>query len=205
MYLTRYFLWLAVLGIALSACQPTKPGSKNSTGPSVTAPKKPTITTTQFEVNAEKSAADKADADLSDNASAASLDPMAPTQNTGTQNAGTQNAGTQNTDIAGTPEIVEPQIPIKPPAGPAQLYPVMKLGMSLQELTTVLGEADFQRVEGPVKIWQYQTEICVLDFYLYPQDGDYIITHWDWRSPIVGAEFDIYACRVELALKKVTR
>ena len=81
----------------------------------------------------------------------------------------------------------------------------MKLGMSLQELTTALGEADFQRVEGPVKIWQYQTEICVLDFYLYPQDGDYIITHWDWRSPIVGAEFDIYACRVELALKKVTR
>jgi len=195
MYLTRYFLWLAVLGIALSACQPTKPGSKNSTRPSVTAPKKPTITTTQFEVNAEKSAADKADAEISDNASVVSLDPVVPTQN----------AGTQNTDIAGAPEIVEPQIPIKPPAGPAQLYPAMKLGMSLQELAAALGEADFQRVEGPAKIWQYQTEICVLDFYLYPQDGDYIITHWDWRSPIVGAEFDIYACRVALARKEVTR
>ena len=111
---------------------------------------------------------------------------------------------TEADDVAAQPEaeattaIIVPPIPIKPPAGPRQIYPALLLGETAQALQDALGTADRVRTEGQMQIWQYYATACVLDFYLYPGDDTLVIAHYHSRNPIFEAALNAYQCQVQL-------
>lgn len=100
-----------------------------------------------------------------------------------------------------TATIIVPPIPIKPPAGPRQIYPALLLGETAQALQDALGTADRVRTEGQMQIWQYYTAACVLDFYLYPGDETLVIAHYHGRNPIFEAVLNSYQCQVQLGAR----
>ena len=97
--------------------------------------------------------------------------------------------------------IIVPPIPIKPPAGPRQIYPALLLGETAQALQDALGTADRVRTEGQMQIWQYYAAACVLDFYLYPGDDTLVIAHYHSRNPIFEAVLNSYQCQVQLGAR----
>jgi hypothetical protein len=49
--------------------------------------------------------------------------------------------------------------------------------ISERELVSRLGEPDFTRKEASAQIWQYRSDSCVLDVFLYPEDGGLKVVH----------------------------
>ena len=43
--------------------------------------------------------------------------------------------------------------------------------LSTQDLIDRLGQPDFTRRDPPAEIWQYRSSTCVLNVFLYPEDG----------------------------------
>lgn len=189
----RHFLCLLVLGLALAACQPTKrakPVTSDSDAPKIS----------EVQTIAEET---KVTPEISE---------VATTQRDNNTNSGNQALGedgltspvSEVTEAAVelTAEDAEPElvpIPIKPPAAPRQLYPQFMLGKVTTDLQETFGAPTVERIEGHVKVWQYRGNECVVDFYLYPEDEHYTVTHWHWRHPIVGQALDPLSCRIERA------
>lgn len=57
-------------------------------------------------------------------------------------------------------------------------------GMSHFQVIGLLGRPKFKRQDDPALIWQYRTETCVLDVFLYrSRDGaDYRVDHFESRN-----------------------
>ena len=57
-------------------------------------------------------------------------------------------------------------------------------GMSRKHVVDLLGQPRFQRQDSPALIWQYQTEFCILDIFLYSQEtkSKYQVNHFETRS-----------------------
>jgi hypothetical protein len=49
--------------------------------------------------------------------------------------------------------------------------------LSPPALIARLGEPDFTRRDPPAEIWQYRGPNCVLDLFLYPEDGEMRVLH----------------------------
>ena len=64
-----------------------------------------------------------------------------------------------------------------------------------------LGDADFTRTEGQMETWQYRFDICVVDYFLFAQEGDHEVVSWAWRALTVGETVDALACRRALAAR----
>ena len=84
------------------------------------------------------------------------------------------------------------------PEQPAQVVPqpreITRLaGMSAQELVGHFGTPALQIHEGSSIKLQFRGRQCVLDAYLYPQNGVMRVTHVDARTP-AGADTDQAAC-----------
>jgi hypothetical protein len=64
------------------------------------------------------------------------------------------------------------------------MRPEQLLGLSAEQLTDLLGPADFARSDGPAEIWQFRDPDCVLDVFLYmdPQRGAYGVEHVEGRD-----------------------
>ncbi len=104
-------------------------------------------------------------------------------------------------DEAPSPAAPQPPaivIPIKPPAGPRQLYPFMLSGADIERLQDTLGLPDHTRSEGKTRTWQYREISCVADFFLYPAGNTYTVTHITWRNPIYGRDVNTLTCRLEM-------
>ena len=86
-----------------------------------------------------------------------------------------------------------------PPPPPAELVPSSLVGFSPEQLRARLGEADFTRQEGDMKTWQYRLSDCVVDYFLFPQEGVIRVASWAWRAPVIGLDIDAVACRRALA------
>lgn len=56
--------------------------------------------------------------------------------------------------------------------------------MSDRQLTQRLGAPDFTRHDAPAEIWQYRSASCVLDVFLYPEDGGLKVVHATTRDRI---------------------
>ena len=89
--------------------------------------------------------------------------------------------------------------PPPPPPPPAELVPSSLVGFSPEQLRARLGEADFTRQEGDMKTWQYRLSDCVVDYFLFPQEGVIRVASWAWRAPVIGLDIDAVACRRALA------
>ena len=51
-----------------------------------------------------------------------------------------------------------------------------------------------------METWQYRLDMCVVDYFLYAQEGDHEVVSWAWRSP-VGETARRAACRRALAAR----
>ena len=103
--------------------------------------------------------------------------------------------------LAPPPPPPAPPPPPPPPPPPAELTPSSLLGISSATLQARLGMADFTRREGKMETWQYRLDVCVVDYFLFPNEGRREIVSWAWRAPTVGIAVDAVACRRALATR----
>jgi hypothetical protein len=54
--------------------------------------------------------------------------------------------------------------------------------MSDRQLIQRLGTPDFTRHDAPAEIWQYRSASCVLDVFLYPENGTLKVVHATTRD-----------------------
>lgn len=111
------------------------------------------------------------------------------------------------TDRAALASTVAVTAPPKPPEI-KDIDPRSFLKKPVQNMTNILGEADFTRVEGQIGIWQFQQKNCVVDFFFRAPDanGDpsrQLITALDVRSRIIGQPLDEKGCRKELYQRRL--
>ncbi len=66
-------------------------------------------------------------------------------------------------------------------------------GLEADKVSELLGPPSFERVEPPAKIWQYRAEKCVVDIFLYDDDGDLTVDFVEVRGRD-SAEVDKRAC-----------
>jgi hypothetical protein len=81
-------------------------------------------------------------------------------------------------------------------AGPGGLPSVAELaadplrftGMSAADVTGLLGTPSFQRRDASAEIWQYYgpSSACVLDLFVYPEQGVQRVAHAELRSRTAG-------------------
>lgn len=201
---SRYLLCLFAVGIALAGCQPA-----NRTNGKIVTNASDSLKSADAETVGSKPFKNSAIVIADEIANVPSTDEAeTDTQKTNLNETDANSAVTvAETDIVPAEQMVsndEPVpapilIPIKPPAGPRQLYPRLMLGKTSDHVNTVFGKPNVERVEGQAKILQYRGDACVVDFYLYPQDGEYTVLHWSWRHPIIGTDINPFACRAERA------
>ena len=55
-----------------------------------------------------------------------------------------------------------------------------------------------------MRTWQYRFADCVVDYFLFPQDGISRVASWAWRAPIIGMKLDTTSCRQALAMRDKT-
>jgi hypothetical protein len=70
---------------------------------------------------------------------------------------------------------VPPAPPPKPRLDVRELPALQNI--SEHELVSRLGTPDFMRKESTAEIWQYRSDTCVLDVFLYPEDGALKVMH----------------------------
>ena len=69
--------------------------------------------------------------------------------------------------------------------------PQSLIGLSPGQVADTLGEPELRRPEPPAEVWQYRTETCVVDLYLYDEDGRLRVTTYQVRprsNAVVQAE-----------------
>lgn len=68
--------------------------------------------------------------------------------------------------------------------GDVDVRPEQLLGLDAEQLTTLLGGADFTRTDGPAEIRQFRGSDCVVDVFLYqePAAGRYRVAHVETRD-----------------------
>ena len=120
--------------------------------------------------------------------------------------AGPASEGT-NTDTAAIASTVAVPVPTKPPEKTG-VDPRSFLKKPLQNMTNILGEADFTRVEGQIGIWQFRQKNCVVDFFFRAADANgapsrQLIIALDVRSRIIGQPLDEKGCRKELYQRRL--
>jgi len=54
--------------------------------------------------------------------------------------------------------------------------------LSSTEVTQLIGNPDFRRDEPPAQLWQYRLGGCVLDLFLYPEDGVHRVAYAGWHG-----------------------
>ncbi len=74
---------------------------------------------------------------------------------------------------------------LTPGATNAPLEPVPELGslmgLAVPEITALLGNPQFQRMDAPAELWQYRQNGCVLDLFLYPSSAGLALDHLETR------------------------
>jgi hypothetical protein len=96
-------------------------------------------------------------------------------------------SGGSATEMAIAPEKKDTKfLALIPKRLPEKVYPPPSRlsGMNRFQIIGLLGEPGFQRRDDPALIWQYRTETCALDVFLY-QSGNgaqYRVEHFEART-----------------------
>lgn len=107
-------------------------------------------------------------------------------------------------DVAAETPAVAPDTPQNAPQQEVRVVPDMHpdqlLGLDADQLTAMLGPADFRRADGPAEIWQYRNGACVLDLFLYTSraSGDWQVAHVDVRDRTMSASAEASDCATAL-------
>jgi hypothetical protein len=73
-------------------------------------------------------------------------------------------------------------VPIVPVAAPADMALPRLTGRTRADLSRLLGAPDFVRRDPPAEIWQYRSDECVLDLFLYPEAGEFQVVYAETRD-----------------------
>lgn len=74
------------------------------------------------------------------------------------------------------------------------------VGMTAQQLGGLLGQPRYLRRETPAQVWQYTDRRCILDIFLYPEQGEYRVVHVETRDPSSLSALNIGSCLNGLAV-----
>jgi hypothetical protein len=85
-------------------------------------------------------------------------------------------------DVAALPPA-EPEAPPPPPPPIPVPAPETLVGYTMVGLEGLFGTPGFVRRDPPAELWQYHTNSCVLDLFLYENTGGgYQVTHTEFRE-----------------------
>jgi hypothetical protein len=59
-------------------------------------------------------------------------------------------------------------------------------GYKAQSLVGLIGRPDFMRRDGPAQIWQYRSNACILDLFMYGATTDKKVKHAELRGSKIG-------------------
>jgi hypothetical protein len=65
--------------------------------------------------------------------------------------------------------------------------PSRLLDLGQHDLSSILGKPAFIRRDMSAVVWQYRTDVCVLDLFLYELDQDLAVTYYEFRPRRDGA------------------
>ncbi len=69
------------------------------------------------------------------------------------------------------------------PAAEARIVnPQSLIGLSPDQVSDRLGTPELRRSEPPAEVWQYRTETCVVDLYLYDENGSLRVLTYQVRG-----------------------
>ena len=69
------------------------------------------------------------------------------------------------------------------PPRTGKLTPDNLKGLTATQAESELGQPSFRRRDPPAEIWQYRVRACVLDLFLYKEEGGTVVTHFAVRTP----------------------
>jgi hypothetical protein len=128
--------------------------------------------------------------------------------NANTQTQAAREAATSKARAAGTSEtrgavIVTPAAPVRPRFSARETDPKRLLRLGQDELAVLLGQPGFVRREAAALVWQYRTQSCVLDVFLYRGGEHYSVTDFEFRAPDTG-KTSSPGCLEALLLRRIT-
>ena len=87
--------------------------------------------------------------------------------------------------LAATPAVahgLDGAIPARAPIAHLTGAPKELVGLGHAVVRRALGDPAHIRTEAPAQVWQYATGDCIVDLYLYDQDGAWTVTYVEARS-----------------------
>jgi hypothetical protein len=97
------------------------------------------------------------------------------------QSASTSSSAPQPTLFAAMP-VASHDVPAIAPAARLSGDPKELVGLDHAVVRRALGNPTHIRSELPAQVWQYATGDCIVDLYLYDQDGAWTVTYVEARS-----------------------
>ncbi|HEY7690463.1 MAG TPA: hypothetical protein VH835_17310 [Dongiaceae bacterium] len=84
------------------------------------------------------------------------------------------------------PAAPQPSPETAPPSKITPAHPQSVLGLQPQELERMLGAPKFVRRDAPAEVWQYRSDACVLDVFIYQAGTGALVKYAEART--VSAE-----------------
>lgn len=82
--------------------------------------------------------------------------------------------------------VAAPPVPTTGGAGqpllPEFATPASLVGLSAEEVASLIGPPKWRRRESPAQVWQYQGTACILDVYLYEEEDGARVVYAEARS-----------------------
>ncbi len=91
----------------------------------------------------------------------------------------TKKAGPE--DPASVASLPQPASPRAPAFSEEERDPSRLLDLRRHDLSTILGKPAFIRRDMSAVVWQYRTDACVLDLFLYEFNQDLAVTYYEFR------------------------
>ncbi|WP_193172407.1 hypothetical protein [Nisaea nitritireducens] len=107
-------------------------------------------------------------------------------------------------DSASVASLAVPDSPRAPDFSDEERDPSRLLDLGQHDLSSILGKPAFIRRDMSAVVWQYRTDACVLDLFLYELGRDLAVTYYEFR-PRRDVEIVRDDCFVNLLQRGVSR
>ena len=75
-----------------------------------------------------------------------------------------------------------------PESARREILPLERMkGLTGQQIADILGEPQFLRQDNAIELWQYRSDNCVLNLFLYPSNNELRVRHAEIQSRDVPA------------------
>lgn len=105
---------------------------------------------------------------------------------------------------ASVASLPRPETPPAPAFSKAERDPSRLLDLGRHDLSSILGKPAFIRRDMSAEVWQYRTDSCVLDLFLYQLERDAAVTYYEFR-PRRDGELMRDECFIRLLQRGVSR